>query len=154
MLINYLKLSVRLLARNPFFTFINVTGLAIGFISFFCLFEFAQSELKSDQYHNDSERIARIGYNWRWSVDQGQTWGFLKFGGGIAYWFPEIAEEYPEVESFVRLRTTSDLVFSRDTGADSESFTENKVAMVDTNFFSFFTVSLIYGDADNVLKHP
>jgi len=31
MLLNYLKLSLRVLARNPFFTFINVTGLAIGF---------------------------------------------------------------------------------------------------------------------------
>ncbi len=154
MLFNYLKLSLRVLARNPFFTFINVTGLAIGFTAFFCLFEFAQTELKSDQYHKDSERIGRIGYNWRWSVDQGQTWGFMKFGGGLAYWFPEIAEVYPEVESFVRLRTASNLVFSRDIGGDRESFTEKTVALVDTNFFAFFTVPLIYGDAENVLKQP
>jgi putative ABC transport system permease protein len=154
MLFNYFKLSLRVLARNPFFTFINVTGLAIGFTAFFCLFEFAQSELKTDQYHKDSERIARIGYNWRWSVDQGQTWGFMKFGGGIAYWFPEIADEYPEVESFVRLRTAGDFVFSRDIAADKESFNEKKVALADTNFFTFFNVPLIYGDAENVLKQP
>jgi putative ABC transport system permease protein len=154
MLLNHFKLSLRLLTRNPFFTFINVTGLAIGFAAFFCLFEFAQSELKTDQYHKDSERIARIGYNWRWSVDQGQTWGFMKFGSGLAYWFPEIAEEYPEVESFVRLRTAGDLVFSRDIGDNPESFTEKKVALVDTNFFSFFTVPLIHGDPKNVLKQP
>ncbi len=154
MLQNYLKFSLRVLARNPFFTFINVTGLAIGFTAFFCLFEFAQSELKADQYHNDSERIARIGYNWRWSLDQGQTWGFMKFGGGMAYWFPEMAEVYPEVESFFRLRTAGNLVFSRDIGVHRESFTEQKVAMVDTNFFTFFTVPLIHGDAENVLKQP
>ncbi|HMG90620.1 MAG TPA: ABC transporter permease [Chryseolinea sp.] len=154
MLLNYLKLSLRVLARNPFFTFINVTGLAIGFTAFFCLFEFAKSELKADQYHKDSERIARVGYNWRWSVDQGQTWGFMKFGGGLAYWFPEIADVYPEVESFVRLRTVGDFVFSRDIGDDPESFNEKKVAMADTNFFTFFTVPLIYGDAENVLKQP
>ena len=30
MLLNYLKLSIRLMARNPLFTFINVAGLAVG----------------------------------------------------------------------------------------------------------------------------
>ena len=34
MLLNYLKLSLRLLARNPFFTFINVIGLSVGFAVF------------------------------------------------------------------------------------------------------------------------
>ena len=31
MLINYIKLSIRLMARNPFFTFIKVSGLASRF---------------------------------------------------------------------------------------------------------------------------
>jgi putative ABC transport system permease protein len=53
MLLNYLKLSLRLLARNPFFACINVIGLAIGFASFYALWEYAISELKSDQYHQD-----------------------------------------------------------------------------------------------------
>jgi putative ABC transport system permease protein len=154
MFFNYFKLSFRVLARNPFFTFINVTGLAIGFTSFFCLFEFAQSELKADQYHQDSERIARVGYNWRWSHDQGQTWGHMKFGGGPAYWFPEIAKAYPEVESFVRLRMAGDLVFSPDNDADQKSFTEKKVVLVDSNFFDFFTVPLIHGEVRKVLKRP
>jgi putative ABC transport system permease protein len=154
MLTNYLKLSFRVLARNPFFTFINVTGLAIGFAAFFCLFEFAKSELKSDQYHDNSERIARIGYNWRWSHDEGETWGFMKFGSGLAYWFPEIAEVYPEVENYVRLRTAGDLVLSRETGDHPESFTEKKTALVDANFFTFFSVPLIHGNPENVLTQP
>jgi len=31
MLLNYLKFSLRLVTRNPFFTLINVTGLSVGF---------------------------------------------------------------------------------------------------------------------------
>ena len=53
MLLNYLKLSFRLMIRNPFFTFINVVGLAIGFASFYALWEYSIAELKSDQYHKD-----------------------------------------------------------------------------------------------------
>jgi hypothetical protein len=41
MLINYIKLSLRLLIRNPFFTLINVIGLAVGFASFFALVQFS-----------------------------------------------------------------------------------------------------------------
>jgi putative ABC transport system permease protein len=61
MLHNYLKLATRLLIRNPFFTIINVVGLAIGFTAFFALWQYSTSELKSDRYHKDFDRIARIG---------------------------------------------------------------------------------------------
>ena len=48
MLLNYLKLSFRLLARNPLFTGINIVGLAIGVASFYALWEHATTELKPD----------------------------------------------------------------------------------------------------------
>ena len=35
MFINNLKLSFRLFLRNPFFTFINVLGLSVGFAAFY-----------------------------------------------------------------------------------------------------------------------
>ncbi len=35
MLLNYLKLSLRLMARNPFFTAINVIGLSARLAPFF-----------------------------------------------------------------------------------------------------------------------
>lgn len=61
MLLNYLKLSLRLLARNPFFTGINILGLCVGFASFFILWQYSSSELKADQHHQDFERIGRLG---------------------------------------------------------------------------------------------
>ena len=60
MILNYLKLAIRLLLRNPFFTFINVLGLSVGFAAFYILWPYAQSELKSDQFHKDYENIARF----------------------------------------------------------------------------------------------
>ena len=75
MLINYLKLSFRLMIRNPFFTFINVLGLSVGFAVFFILWPFTQSELKSDQFIQEHEKIFRILFDWRWTDDGGERWG-------------------------------------------------------------------------------
>ena len=57
MLINYIKLSIRLMARNPFFTFIKVSGLAIGLAMFFILWQYTQSELRSDQQWKDANKF-------------------------------------------------------------------------------------------------
>ena len=103
MLLSYLKLSFRLLARNPFFTFINVLGLAIGFTSFYALWEYATTELKSDQYHQDSERIARIAVDWQWTDDGGKTWGSIVVGLSKPSIFPRVKEDFPEVESYLRI---------------------------------------------------
>src|SRR5688572_12504798 len=72
MLLSYIKLSIRLLIRTPFFTLINIAGLSVGFAVFFILWQHSTYELKSDQFHKDSERIYRAycdfyfgeGNNW------------------------------------------------------------------------------------------
>src|SRR5689334_14123103 len=103
MLLNYLKLSLRLLARNPFFTTINVVGLAIGFASFYALWEYSTTELKADQYHKDADRIARIGLNWNWTDDGGQTWGHLVSGSVLSNIATRVKEDFPDVETSLRI---------------------------------------------------
>ena len=164
MIFNYLKLAFRLLIRNPFFTAINVLGLAIGFASFFALWEYSTSELKSDQYHNDSERIARIGLNYRWTDDGGKTWGNIALGAGKASLFPRVKDDYPEVESYLRILNqplfSSELVghgdkiiISIDTRKNQQRiFKEEKAAYADSNLFNFFSVPLVYGQPDKVLS--
>ncbi len=63
MIFNYLKLAIRLLIRNPFFTFINVLGLSVGFAVFIALWPYTKSELKSDQFHKNADRIGRLSRN-------------------------------------------------------------------------------------------
>ena len=71
MLLNYLKLALRLLLRNPFFTFINIAGLSVGFAVFFILWPFTQAELASDQFIHDHQKIVRTFS--RFSLD-GKWW--------------------------------------------------------------------------------
>ena len=163
MLLNYLKLSFRLLARSPFFTAINVVGLAIGFTAFYALWEYSTTELKSDQYHKDAERIARIGVNWNWTDDGGKTWGHLTLGFGNSSFFPKVNEDFPEVESTLRILSQngfgSDLVNHgnkiiislEDPKGTERIFKEENVVYADSNLFTFFSIPLIYGQPQHVL---
>ena len=166
MFFNYLKISLRLLARNPFFAFINVVGLAIGFASFYALWEYSIAELKSDQYHQDSERIARVGANWNWTEDGGKTWGHLTFGFAKSSVLPAAKEEFPEVESTLRLLNQENFIPAlvnhdktivisfADQYEEQRAFKEEKIAYADSNLFNFFTIPLVYGQPDHVLSEP
>ena len=101
MLINYLKLAMRLLIRNPVFSFINVMGLSTGFTAFFALWQYSDAELKTDQHHKDFQRIVRIGFHQRW-FKPGNT-GSLTFGPSRASLPPQFKNDFPEVESYVRI---------------------------------------------------
>ena len=164
MLLNYLKLSLRLLARNPFFTFINVIGLAIGFTSFYALWEFSTTELKSDQFHKDYERIVRVGINWRWTEDEGKTWGHDAMGPQRTNIADLATLDQPDIESSVRIMNASNflessvghgnevLISIADAQTQQSIFKEKKVAYADANLFTFFTIPLIYGKPDQVLS--
>src|SRR5690349_12656506 len=84
MLLSYIKLSLRLLACNPFSAFISLAGLSVGFTVFFVLWQYSQSELKSDQFHKDYEQIYKIGCYAQWTDDninyQGSICGANHYG--------------------------------------------------------------------------
>lgn len=164
MIVSYLKLALRLLFRNPFFALINVLGLSIGFAAFFILWQYSSSELKADQFHKDFERIARLGSFWRFPSNEG-GWGLLTFGGIRPHQAPRIAQDFPQVKQYVRLLMQPE--FERDlVGHDSRVavsvsaenggrnlFEETRMVYADSNLFSFFSIPLVRGEKQNVLKN-
>jgi len=158
MLLNYLKLSLRLLVRNPFFTFINVAGLAVGFASFMVLWNYSQHELKSDQFHKDYERIYRL-----------YVLGKFADGDAIAGAInPEIirraATDFKEIEEYTRIVKQDNFVegslphgrqlFFSYTNMENQrsSFAETRIAYADPNFFDFFSFPLLAGNSRIVLS--
>ncbi|MBX2944274.1 MAG: ABC transporter permease [Cyclobacteriaceae bacterium] len=163
MLLNYLKLSLRLMARNPFFTFINVAGLSVGFAVFIILWQYARHELKSDQQWKDWERIARLGLLWEWS-DDNKSWDSELYGVTGTPFAVQVAADFPDVESYTRILDRSyftaeltgfgkDIVVSYEKPGYAEvKILEEKVVMADANLFQFFSIPLLQGDAAHVLK--
>ncbi|HET6542383.1 MAG TPA: ABC transporter permease, partial [Chryseolinea sp.] len=165
MLLNYLKLAFRLLFRNPFFTFINVLGLSVGFAAFYILWPYAQSELKSDQFHNDYENIARLSWHHRWT-DNNQDWDEFHHALNFCGIGKRIADEYNEVKDFTRLILQKDfkkllmgvdskiLVAIRQNNSTKEFFREENISFADPNFFQFFSFPLLVGNPASVLSEP
>lgn len=163
MILVYIKLAIRLLMRRPFLSIVNVFGLSSGFAAFFALWQYSSAELKTDQHHQDVHRIVRIGMHQRWS-EPGNS-GNLTFGASKASLPPRFKSDFPEVESFVRICEQggffqedlidthgSRLVISH-TRANGEQriLKETKAAYADRNFFEFFTIPMIHGDASSAL---
>ena len=164
MLLNYIKLTVRLLIRNPFITLINVLGLSIGFASFYGLWRYAQSELKSDQFHHDYERIARLSWHHRWTDHQ--NWDEFYNASNFCGVGKRIADEFSEVIDLTRLvpqktfnkqlQGTGESVFFvvYRSNSTKEFFREDNTVYADPNFFQFFNFPFLSGDAATALFQP
>lgn len=165
MILNCLTLSFRLITRNPFFTFINVAGLSIGFTAFYILWPYAQNELKSDQFHNSYEQIARLSRNYSFTENESYqlSINLPMHNSGIARQF---SRDYPEITSLTGI-IPQELFESYRQGFDKDVFVsiENKdgtrdffreynVAFADSNFFQFFSFPLEGGDPAKVLRDP
>ncbi|MCH7525674.1 MAG: ABC transporter permease, partial [Bacteroidetes bacterium] len=57
---NYLKIAWRNLKKQPFFTFLNTFGLAIGMAGGLLIALFIYDELSFDKMFPDADRIYRI----------------------------------------------------------------------------------------------
>src|SRR5687767_9079374 len=119
MFFNYFKLAIRLLTRNPFFTFINVLGLSIGFAAFIVLWPYAQSEFNADQFHKDANRIGRLSR----IIEEKRNAKNVSItlpnqNCGLAY---QIANEFSEISDMTRIIPQP--LFQQDqTGSDRDLF--------------------------------
>ncbi len=141
---NYLKIALRNLTRQKGFSFINITGLAIGIACCIFILLYVQFELSYDTYHKDRDRIFRIAYETN-SPKRGIRY-FSLTGGGLA---SLIAENYPEVEFTVRLRGTNSLV-----KFGEKIFYEKDFLYADQTIFNVFSIPLIAGDPSSALERP
>lgn len=164
MLLNYTKLSLRLLARNPFFAVLNIAGLSVGFAVFFVLWQYSSSELESDRQWKDWERIARVGMLWEWS-DHGVDWESERYGVIAGPLGPDLSDDFPEIHSYTRILFQpnfnkqaagfdSDVVMSYENPDQTHvMFRQDRIAMTDPNFLTFFTIPLIAGTPSTALTH-
>ncbi len=65
MLVNFLKVAIRLVRRYKAYAFINMTGLAIGMTVSALILLWVVDELSYDRYHEHSQRIHRVGVDFQ-----------------------------------------------------------------------------------------
>ena len=137
---NYLKIIIRNLSRNPLYSFINISGLAIGMASAILILLWVQDELSYDRFHQNADRIYRLvvhDNNLDYAISHAPVGRTLK-------------EEYPEVTSAVRLSIGGD---PRLFGCQNKLF-KQQGREVTSDFFEVFTFPFIQGDAKMALSAP
>ncbi len=144
MLKNYLLIAWRNLKTNKVFSFINISGLAIGLATCLLILLYVKDELSFDRYNEKADRIYRVD-------------GDLKFAGNhfVLAVAPEpmgaaMKKDYPEVEQEVRFRGYGGMLVRK----GQQNIQEDKVVYTDSTLFSVFTFPMIQGDPAHALTEP
>ena len=143
MLKNYIKIAIRNLWRHRGFSFINISGLAIGLTAGFFILLYVGLELSYDKFHTKADRIYRVVADIKTPTDNIEA--------SIAAWAvaPHLKKEFPEIESAVRISRLNVLVRK-----DELKFIEENAIAADSAFFNLFDFKLTQGDSKKVLKAP
>ncbi|WP_347343957.1 ABC transporter permease [Maribacter aestuarii] len=79
---NHLKIAWRSLKKQPFFTFLNTFGLAIGMAGGILISLYIHDELNYDKMFADAERIYRIDTDIKFGgAEMRFCGGFRSYGG-------------------------------------------------------------------------
>ena len=141
MLKNFFKVAFRNLWKNKAFSFINITGLAIGMASAMLLLLWIYDEVSFDRFHEKKDRIYEV-------------WNRAEFSGSIHSWSttPKVLartleHDYPEVELAVRVNWGSNFLFSV-----GEKRIMEAGNIVDSAFLDMFSFPLLKGNPHTALN--
>ncbi len=140
MIKNYLKVAFRSLLRQKSTSLINVLGLAVGLACGILILLWIQHELSYDTHHQDHESVFRLTCQ----VND------LQAAIVPAPMAPTLSEQFPEVESAVRLSMFRSQLLS----VDDQFYEEDHILFADSNFFDLFSINLIEGTTTGALDDP
>jgi putative ABC transport system permease protein len=142
---NNLKVGWRNLKRQPFLTFLNTFGLAIGMAGGLLISLFIYDEFSFDKMFPDADRIHRINVDIKFG---GQAQEFAVVPSPLA----ETVLDYSQVESTTRFRTQGSMLIKKTDAALNVK--ELQTTFVDSSFFEMFGLELLEGDPKTALKNP
>ena len=139
MLKNFVKIYLRNLWRNKIFSFINISGLAIGMASAMLILLWIQNEVSHDRFHKNVTRIYTLNNRDRFN---GALWAWSTTPKILA---PTVKQDYPEAEEAVRSSESTFLLSVGDKHLNVEgNFT-------DPGFLRMFSFPLVRGNTETAL---
>ncbi|MEO8413003.1 MAG: ABC transporter permease [Ginsengibacter sp.] len=134
---NYFKTAWRSLWKNKFYSVINVCGLAVGLATGIMLLLWVQNELSFDKFNKEYKNIYQLSTHFSNS-------GGDKVWSGVPGPLAVYAKSIPGVKSIVRIQSEFDQNISN--SERTKIFDGNKIAYVDSGFFSMFNYKLVEGN--------
>lgn len=148
MILNFIKLGFRNLYKNKIYSIINVLGLAVGMAGCVLIGLFVEDELSYDKFHDNADQIYRLALERKYP-SHSTYYAITPHSFGTV-----LSEELPEVKEVVRLfNFVNPVVFRYENELGEMLIIEEKhVLLADSNFFKVFTVPLIKGDRETVMR--
>ncbi|MBN2018418.1 MAG: ABC transporter permease [Candidatus Cloacimonetes bacterium] len=144
MLKNYLKIAYRHIARNKFYSAINIIGLAIGITCALLIGLYVQHQYSYDSFHKDSDRIYRVESMF---TVQGKLDKFALTAFPLVH---TMKAEIPEIEEATRLQFMQNRLFKH----GENKIYEDDAYLADSTFFDIFSYEFIHGDPKTALSEP
>lgn len=141
---NYLKIAFRNIVSHKGYSFINITGLAIGMACAMLIFLWVRDEVSFDQFHENGENLYYVAtkqlYSGKWYTGSGTP---PAFG-------PALKKEYPEVLNTARLQNGKNPLVVR----YGEKIYTEEIKAGDFSFLQMFTFPLVKGNLASALSNP
>jgi len=144
MIRNYFRVILRNLARNKFYSSINIIGLAVGLATCLLIFLYVVDELSFDRFNKKADRIFRVNNEIRFGdnyFDLAQTPALM----GVT-----MMKDFSQVEQYTRLRWRGGLQIKK----DNENISEDRVGYADSTLFDVFSLTVLSGNPRTALVEP
>jgi putative ABC transport system permease protein len=140
------KIAIRNIRRHKVISLVNILGLGVGISVCLLMMVYVVNETRYEDFQVNKDRIYRVALEW------GQKGSRMKFAGTMPALGPALAEEFPEVESAVRVRVDRNVELRSEPSAPA--FSADTALFADPDFFEMFSYPRRPGFQQAPLKEP
>lgn len=145
MLFNYLKVALRNISKQKFYSLINILGLAIGLAICLIIMLFIKDELSYDRHHSNADRIYRALMVWGKQNGEG-----MRSPIGPYRLLPALKTDFPELDEVIRIVSASGSLVTY----ENVDYQEEHMFFADKELFKMFDYELLQGDEETALAEP
>jgi putative ABC transport system permease protein len=143
---NYLKVALRNILRHKGYSFINISGLAIGMACCILILLYVQHELSFDRYHKNSDRIYRL------VLERKTPEGTSSDIATPPPLGPALVNDFPQCTHAVHFLTVDNPIPL--VGRGDKRFYEKRFYFTDPSVSVVFTIPFVQGDPKIALQKP
>lgn len=140
---NYIKIALRNIKKHKGYSFINISGLAIGMACCILILLWIQDELSFDRFHENAKQIYRCVFEDHTSEKVTRHW---RNAPPLA---PTLKAEFPEIMDATRFSSWGRFLVKY-----GEQSSKERSGFADPSFFEIFTFPFVKGDSKTALNDP
>jgi len=141
---NFLLIAIRNISRHKVFTFLNVSGLAVGMTASLLILLWVQDELSFEKYHKNAKNIYRVEEDQFYSGERYHVTVTPHPSG------PVWKEKIPEINEQTRINRLPRMLLRQ----DDKVFFENSIIAADSGMYRMFSFKMLLGDPMTALSAP